>query len=155
MPYLAQEAGQEELHNYLRENPHQLHLGRIGFQITKANGEEADISDIKDIKQALDLWKGGIVSRFSVEGEPVSVLTCCDPVEDTLAVSVASPLLRKNRLKIAFHFPYGSPDAAADWESEEAHQSIVLHQDSRGFSLQRILDQDSYMLVCCLIATYK
>ena len=147
VPYLSQETGQEELHNYLRENPHRLHLGKIGFEIIKADGEAASISDIKNIGQELNLWKGAIVSHFSIEGEPVFVLTCCDPVDDILAVSVVSPLLRMGRLKIAFHFSYGSVAMeAADLENEKVHQSVILNTDCRGFSLQRILDQDGYFV---------
>jgi hypothetical protein len=59
--------------NFLRENPHRLHLGRIGFQLTKADGQPAAATDLTDIEQTLDLWRGLLVSRFKLDGEPVRV----------------------------------------------------------------------------------
>ncbi|MEQ1645409.1 MAG: hypothetical protein ABL959_18305, partial [Pyrinomonadaceae bacterium] len=44
--YMTTKAGQEELFDWLRENPHRLHLGQIGLQLIKADGSEAKASDI-------------------------------------------------------------------------------------------------------------
>ena len=43
--------------DYLRANPHRLHLGTIGFDIS-------DASKISGIEQNLDLWTGKIDSKF-------------------------------------------------------------------------------------------
>src|SRR5688572_28571940 len=44
----------------LRANPHRLHLGIVGFKILKSNGDLIKSSDLKNIKQTLDLWTGKI-----------------------------------------------------------------------------------------------
>ena len=54
-------AGQTELFNWLRENPHRLHLGRIGFAIGKPE-------EVRGIRQALDLWTGILHSEFEWHG---------------------------------------------------------------------------------------
>src|SRR5690349_4916441 len=52
--YMTTKTGQEELFDWLRENPHRLHLGQIGFDF----GADAKLEDITDIEQKLDLWTG-------------------------------------------------------------------------------------------------
>ena len=66
--YQTGRAGQQELYDYLRENPHRLHLGQIGLRLVKADGSEARSVDISDVNQKLDLWTGIIESRFKFEG---------------------------------------------------------------------------------------
>jgi hypothetical protein len=51
---------------WLRANPHRLHLGRIGFHLTKSNGSPANIEDLTDTSQTLDLWSGLLSSRFGI-----------------------------------------------------------------------------------------
>src|SRR6185369_11592024 len=67
VPYITGKSGQEELYDYLRENPHRLHLGRVGFRLLKADGIEAETGDITEIDQRLDLWTGIIQSAFTVQ----------------------------------------------------------------------------------------
>ena len=66
---------------YFRVNQHRLQLGNIGLEIKKKNGSLATVSDIKDIKQELDLWTGIITSSFKVEGVAVKVITACHQQE--------------------------------------------------------------------------
>src|SRR5919197_6744706 len=54
--YHTSAEGQKELYDWLRENPHRLHLGRIGLRLLRHDGREAQIADITDIEQKLDLW---------------------------------------------------------------------------------------------------
>ena len=107
--YMTSKTGQEELFDWLRENPHRLHLGQIGFRLTKADGTEASQSDITDIEQRLDLWTGAIYSNFRFEGTPVRVRTAVHPTVDMLAVSVESDLIAKKVVAVRLAFPYGSP----------------------------------------------
>src|SRR3989337_2054513 len=88
--YMTLKTGQEELFDWLRENPHRLHLGQIGFRLVKRNGSEAVPSDIGNIEQKLDLWTGTIHSSFTLDGTPVKVRTAVHPILDMLAVSVES-----------------------------------------------------------------
>ena len=113
--YMTGKTGQEELYDYLRENPHRLHLGQIGLKLIKSGGGEANAGDLTDIEQSLDLWGGIITSRFKIEGESVSVRTAVHPDMDVLAVSIDSALIKAGRLALRIGFPYGSsPMQAAD-----------------------------------------
>ena len=62
--YHTSAEGQSELYNWLRENPHRLHLGRIGLRLLSAEQQEGAVSDLTDIEQRLDLWTGILTSRF-------------------------------------------------------------------------------------------
>ena len=90
VPYITGKTGQEELFDWLRENPHRLHLGQIGFEIRMADGQPAKPADITGIAQTLDLWTGIILSRFKVDGSMVSVKTAVHPTFDTVAFAVES-----------------------------------------------------------------
>jgi len=131
--------------NWLRANPHRLHLGQIGFVLKKSNGEPADAGDLQDMKQTLDLWRGEIVSRFEIEGAPVEVVTLCHPQLDAIAVRVESPLARVGRLAIRIRFPYGTgATTAADWTRPEAHATTVQQSRDDGARFARQLDDDEY-----------
>ncbi len=143
--YMTTKAGQEELFDWLRENPHRLHLGQIGFRLLKADGTEAVPSDITDIEQRLDLWTGVIHSKFRFEGHAVSVSTTVHPELDLLAVHVASELISKNRLSVRFAFPYGSQTMqAADWTQPDKHRSRIATADGQRACIRRNLDDDEY-----------
>ena len=61
---------------WLRSNPHRLHLGRIGFRLSeRPTARRLRRATSRDIEQTLDLWNGVLVSRFKLEGEPVEVET--------------------------------------------------------------------------------
>jgi hypothetical protein len=62
--YMTGKTGQE-IFDWLRENPHRLHLGQVGLKLTRSDGSEALASDITDIEQKLDLWNGIVTSRFA------------------------------------------------------------------------------------------
>ena len=59
---------------WLRANPHRLHLGQIGFVLKHADGSPAQTNDLTDISQTLDLWNGEITSFFKFDGLPVELL---------------------------------------------------------------------------------
>jgi protein-glucosylgalactosylhydroxylysine glucosidase len=131
--------------NWLRANPHRLHLGEIGFVLTKADGSAAQTNDLTDIEQTLDMWNGVLVSRFKLEGKPVDVQTICHPTRDLLAVRVVSPLLRQGRVAIQIHFPYGTgATATADWSKPDAHETIFERDKINVGQFTRKLDNESY-----------
>ncbi|MGB7207168.1 MAG: hypothetical protein WBD27_00775 [Pyrinomonadaceae bacterium] len=145
--YMTTKTGQEELFDWLRENPHRLHLGRIGFRLLKANGIVAAASDITDIEQKLNLWSGTINSNFKFEGKIVTVSTSAHPTLDLLAVSVESQLVADGKLSIHFAFPYGSQTMqAADWNSPDRHQSRIATQTENRACIRRNLDNDEYFV---------
>jgi protein-glucosylgalactosylhydroxylysine glucosidase len=131
---------------WLRSNPHRLHLGRIGFRIMKSDGSEALISDIGDVRQSLDLWKGIIRSSFSVDGDSVAVETACHPDADQVAARIRSPLFGAGRMTVRFDFAYGSPSwggDGADWNNADKHASEILLLDGRSALIRRTLDADT------------
>jgi hypothetical protein len=130
---------------WLRANPHRLHLGRIGFRLTLADGRAATRDDVDHVEQTLDLWRGVLKSRFRLEGETVEVETVCHPGLDLVAVQVASPLVARGRIAVQLRFPYGSGDAtAADWSRPGAHATVLTRLGPREAAFERRLDRTRY-----------
>ncbi|MBN2004596.1 MAG: hypothetical protein JXA21_14670 [Anaerolineae bacterium] len=131
---------------WLRANPHRLHLGRIGLNLIKSNGTPTRIEDIQHPYQVLNLWEGLLDSVFEFEGHPAHVQTLCHPQHDMLAVRIESSLLKQHAtLQIAF--PYGSTQwrNAADWTHPERHTTQAKIKDGRAI-LTRRLDADAYIV---------
>jgi protein-glucosylgalactosylhydroxylysine glucosidase len=130
---------------WLRGNPHRLHLGQLGFELRTSGGRPATLSDLADIEQSLDLWNGVLTSRFSLEGQPVEVQTVCHPDRDAIAVRVRSGLLRQGRIAIRLAFPYGTgATTTADWTRPNAHETTVGRSSSNATRFIRRLDGDRY-----------
>jgi hypothetical protein len=145
--YATSSDGQSGLYNWLRENPHRLHLGQIGLRLLKATGQEARPADVTRVDQKLDLWRGILTSRFNFEDVPVTVRTAVHPVLDLLAIDIDSPLIAKQRIAVRISFPYGSPAMnAADWNRAQAHTSAILRKAAGRVDLHRRLDDDEYFV---------
>jgi len=130
---------------WLRANPHRLHLGRIAFRLTKTDGRVAERADLAGVEQTLDLWSGTLRSRFRIGGELVEVETVAHPQRDALAVRVRSPLISAGRLAVELRFPYGTGQAtAADWSQPGAHKTTLIRRGGSAVDLERRLDQDAY-----------
>lgn len=142
--YLTKSKGQEELFNWMRENPHRLHLGRVGLDLRHADGSAAKASDLTKIHQTLDLWTGILTSRFDFDGVPVTVETCCPGGRDAIATKVISDLIATGRLRLCLAFPGGSPAVnAADWDHPDAHQTTMTTAGAAA-RFHRQLDADVY-----------
>jgi len=132
---------------YLRENPNRFGLGRIGLEMTKADGSQVAITDITNIDEKLDLWAGIVTSSFDVEGIPVHVETAVHPDRDEVGVSVESPLIASGRLKVRLAFPYAStsfgPDYQ-DWTHPDSHQTVMTRHGTTGADFDRTLDSTHY-----------
>jgi hypothetical protein len=132
---------------WLRENPHRLHLGQVGFVLKKSDGSLAQPNDLTNISQELDLWNGEIISHFKFGGEPVDVETICARDFDEIAVRVKSPLVKSRRLTIQIHFPYGTGETkTADWSHPDAHETRLLQRESDQAQFSRKLDNDTYFV---------
>jgi hypothetical protein len=143
--YHTSSEGQTELFNWLRENPHRLHLGQVGLRLLLNDQTEAKASDLSAIEQTLDLWSGVITSRFKVEDEPVTVRVCVHPKLDLLAVTIESGLIASGRLAVRFDFPYGSSKMqAADWSQPAKHQTKIVRRTVSRADIRRTLDTDEY-----------
>jgi hypothetical protein len=148
VPYAAGGApsgGYSPAAEWLRANPHRLHLGQIGLRIVKSDGSPAGIGDLDETTQTLDLWAGMLSSPFKVQGHPVNVGTVCHPTRDMLAVRIESPLLENRRLSIRLAFPYGSTEWGrdAEWGLGDRHKTVCRSID-RQADWTRTLDADRY-----------
>jgi hypothetical protein len=142
--YATSSTGQETLFNWMRENPHRMHLGRLGLLLTHADGSPAKSDDLKNIDQTLDLWTGVIDSRFEFDGKPVRVITCCDPQMDQIAVRIESPLASNRQLRVLLAFAYPSSDPnMVDWKSVDRHQTEIQGNGGQ-FTFARVVDNDRY-----------
>lgn len=130
---------------WLRANPHRLHLGRIGFDLRRRDGRAASAADLADVEQMLDMWNGTLTSRFSLEGEMVEVQTICHPGRDVVAVQVRSPLVREGRIGVRLAFPYGTGQVTtADWSRPDAHETTATALSPTATRFSRRLDDDRY-----------
>lgn len=137
-----------EAGNWFRQNPHRLQLGNLGFELIKKDGSIAQIEDIKDIHQELDLWTGEIKSSFTLESVPVSVLTLVHPKQDLIAVQVNSTLLQENRIRLKLVFPFPSnafADMGIDYSHTNKHKSKASNFN-KGLLFQHQLDSTSYFV---------
>src|SRR2546429_5110334 len=113
----------------MRENPHRLHWARIGLALFVSGGREAQVSDLTNIEQKLDLWTGILSSRFKVDDKQVTVTSAVHPDLDMLAVAIESKLISAGELAVRFEFPYGSPEMqAVDWTQTDRHPSDIVEQ---------------------------
>jgi protein-glucosylgalactosylhydroxylysine glucosidase len=132
---------------YLRTNPQRIGLGRIGLEMTHANGSPVAITDLKDIDEELDLWSGIATSSFTVDGIPVVVVTAAHPNRSEIAVSIDSPLIQSGQLKVRLAYPYAStsfgPDYQ-DWNHPDAHATVLTTRGDTGADFARTLDDTHY-----------
>jgi hypothetical protein len=137
----------------LRRSPHRFSVGQIGLVLKNSAGSSAQLADLTEIDQTLDLWTGTLTSRFVFDGSPVTVHTVCDPEWDRIAVQIQSPLLADVRLAVRVAFPYPSgtfgPGFNA-WDRDDAHRTVVTGETPDSLVLQRVLDATEYS---CAIAT--
>lgn len=139
--------------DHFRANPHRLQLGNVGLEIIKNDGSIAKPEDIKDIKQELNLWTGKIESNFTVEGIPVKVITYGDSKTDAIAAKIESALLKENRIKLKFRFPYPTmkfDDRGTNYEDSKKHQTTVDNETGTQFIFSRTLHNDAYYVEASL-----
>lgn len=133
--------------NWYRQNPHRLQLGNVGFELQKKDGSPAQLSDLKNIRQELDLWTGAIKSRFTLEGIPATVETYCDNRMDLIEVKVKSKLVADGRMTVSIRFPYPTgewTDAGTNWTMHDRHTSGIIDKTSFGAQIERRLDSAKY-----------
>lgn len=130
---------------WLRSNPHRIHLGMIGLQIFKEDGNEINIGDVRNPVQKLDLWTGEIISRFMIGNTPVEVVTVCHPDKDLVSGRVISKLISEDRLKIRISFPIGvSLPAGYDFSQPDKHSTVILSDSGNETVFERKQEKDKY-----------
>ncbi len=144
------EAGRNrQASDFFRQNPHRLQLGHVGLTITLKNGKPAGPQDIRNIAQTLDLFTGLIHSAFTVEGEPVKVVTAGHNSHDAIGFSVDSKLIAEGRLGISIILPYPTgkwDDNGVNYQYPEKHRSAIEQVESDFFTIRHTLDNDSYCI---------
>lgn len=127
---------QKDASNYFRVNPHRIHLGALGFS-------GLDINTITGIDQTLDMWNGVIDSKFTVDGNQVTVKTACDPDIDLVAAEISDP--GRHAVTLRLPYPTGKhSDDACDWNADSLHSTeIVLSQPGKAI-VKHTIDSTSY-----------
>lgn len=132
---------------WIRENLHRFSLGRVSFELKDKTGKAARFEDIGDTHQTLDLWTGALTSRFTYDGETVSVVTRVLPDQDTLYVEVVSKLVAAGQLAVVVKYPGVSktlnPDPS-DWANPETHTTIERSRKADEVRLERRIDSTIY-----------
>lgn len=111
--------------DYLRANPHRLHLGNVGFMLPDGMTQDS----LSAIDQKLDLLSGVIYSRFELQGQQYEVKTFSHPEESEIGLYIDysdQPL----PLIIRIPGPTGKhSDDASDWSSapEVSIQGSSVH----------------------------
>jgi hypothetical protein len=150
VPYSVQPKTPEHVKNaveYFRANAHRLQLGNLGFELYKKNGALAQPSDIKNIKQTLNVWTGEIVSTFTFEGTPVKVWTASHQQKDVIGVKVTSDLMKKGQLKIRLRIPYPTikwGDNGNLWKSDLAYTSTLSNKGKNEAIITHKMDSITY-----------
>lgn len=137
-PYSCQfTAGrQQAAADYMRANPHRLHLGAVGFSGMAPK-------DVSSIDQTLDMWEGVIRSSFLYNGQSVKVLTSVDPSADAVCASIESAA----RIPVCIRFPYPTgqhTDDACDWRPGLPHKTVLVSQDESETVFRREVDESVY-----------
>ncbi len=139
--YSAQWRGkgrQKDAENYLRANPHRLHLGTLGLHLE-------DPSLVKNVAQRLTLETGLIKSRFNYDDDSYSVQTVCAPDRDLIASRIEGP--KEFALDLTFAYPTGKhTDDGRDLTHEDLH--TTAHSTIGGTcTITRMLDHTRYQVV--------
>ena len=137
-PYSCQfTAGrQQAAADYMRANPHRLHLGAVGF-----SGMAPE--DVSGIDQTLDMWEGVIKSSFLYKGLPVKVLTSVDPSADAVCATVSTAA----RIPVSIRFPYPTgqhTDDACDWTVGRPHSTVLVSREGDKTVFRRNVDSTIY-----------
>ena len=125
--------------NYLRQNPHRLHLGCVGLALD-------DVNAINDADQTLDLWNGLIESRFKYNGLPYHVMTVCNPSSSCIASKVKTD--GKVEVRIRIPYPTGKhSDDACNWD-DNCPQTINI--DCKDYATVKVqIDGTTYYMKIC------
>lgn len=132
---------------YFRANAHRLQLGNLGFELYKKDGSLAQPSDIKNIKQTLNVWTGEIESSFTLEGTPVKVWTASHQEKDVIGVKVASDLMKKGQLKIRVRIPFPTMkwgDNGNLWKADFGYTSVLSNNGKNEAIITHKMDSITY-----------
>ncbi len=124
-----------EAGRWLRENPHTMPLGQLGFVDEK--GAPLALADVTAVEQTLDLWTGELRSKFTWRGDVVEVSTVAAMANDGIAARVSSRAIADGKLRLRLAFPRGydlktKNNPALDWSAPESHRTRVSPEGFAG-----------------------
>ena len=139
---------ENDISNWLIQNPQRINLANVGFDFGSANVTEADL---QQTTQELDLWSGTLSSSFVYNKTTVQVGTWADPDSDTVALKIESSLL-KSGLGLFFDFPYSDVNKfdapfVGVWDAPSLHSTNLIRISSNAVAIQHTLDQNSYYTI--------
>lgn len=127
---------QHDASEWLRKNPHRLHLGCLGFDFTHP-------AHLSNINQTLNLWTGKIASEFTYQQKHYHVETVCDAQHDRIAARIQA----EQPFRLVLRLPYptgGHSDDACDWLSDDRHHTDIVAKGRNFVMLRHTLDDTSY-----------
>ncbi len=143
---VRQPARNREAANYLRQNPHRMHLGVIGLDFLYPDGAPVLPEEIGSIDQTLDPWTGEIHSKFTINKIPVEVITCAHQDLDLVSARIESALIEQGLIRVKLNFPYPTgrhTDSGCDWDQPGKHSSELISAGNSA-TIQRQIDGTSY-----------
>lgn len=127
---------QQDAANWYRVNPHRLHLGIMGFEIS-------DLALVEQPEQTLNMWEGKLHSAFTYQNQRVTVQTLVAPTRDVVSAKITGTKLPA--LKFRFPYPTGAhSDDGCDWNSINRHTTRIVKMDDQQVVLERRLDETTY-----------
>ena len=140
---------QKAASEWLRENPHRLHLGLIGLAFETDDSNAVTIQDLKNPIHTLNLWTGAVTSEFEWNGKKVQVEVYNNQDIDMISASIKSPLIKEKKLKVKITFPYSSTVQTCtgyDLSNDDKHTTQYTQKDNNEATFKRKLDNDDYFV---------
>ncbi|KAI1855139.1 hypothetical protein JX266_000004 [Neoarthrinium moseri] len=137
---------QNDISQWLIQNPQRVNLGRIGLAF---NGGDVTEDMLEGTTQTLDLWTGRISSSFKFEGQTVVVETWSDSHSDTVGISIESALLSDGTLGVFFDYPlptrnkFDAPYVGV-FNATANHTTTLDRSGENRASIRHDLDATSY-----------
>jgi len=133
---------------WLRRNPHDLPLARIGLTL---DGKPLSGADVAGVDQRLDMWQGLLESRYTLDGEAVAVHTFVHGERDIVAVSIVSKLLDSGRLGVTLAFPRGylaepKNTPRIDWSNDHEHTTQFIEKTQNYVLFLRQVDDHRHQV---------
>ena len=126
---------------YLRANPHRLHLGCIGLELD----DTTSLKDIHDARQELNMWDGEITSQFTCGDTEYRIATVAHPERDAMSAHIFAT--QPAGVNIRLPYPTGGhSDNGCDWAANSRHHSTIVQRWGHGAIIRHELDSTSYYI---------
>lgn len=138
--------GTGHIRNWMFNNPHRLNLARI--RLVKENGAELSRNEIQGLSRKYDLWTGTHTASFTINGQPVQVVTYVHPKTDMVAARIESPLVKNGGLEVLIDFGYPTLGGhwIGDFNKTSGHSTTPAQKQPSGnrAEFQRKVDDTTY-----------